>query len=60
MQKTGTITVVPIYNAFLQKYPTLKDLGTASIAEISLLLKPLGLHFRAERLHESVQILLID
>lgn len=60
LQKTGAVTVVPIYNTFLQKYPTLKDLESASVTEISLLLKPLGLHFRAERLHESVQILLTD
>lgn len=58
LQKTGAITVVPVYNNFLSQYPTLQDLAAASIAEISLLLKPLGLHFRAQRLHESVQIIL--
>lgn len=60
LQKTGAITVVQVYNAFLSKYPTLRDLESASIAEISLLLKPLGLHFRAERLYESVQIIITD
>lgn len=60
LQKTGATTVAPIYNTFLSKYPTLKDLAAASLAEISLLLKPLGLHFRAKRLHESVQIILKD
>lgn len=60
LQKTGAITVVQVYNAFLSKYPTLRDLESASVAEISLLLKPLGLHFRAERLYESVQIIFKD
>lgn len=60
LQKTGAVTVVLVYNAFLNQYPTLKDLGTATLAEISLLLKPLGLRFRAERLHESVQTILTD
>ncbi len=60
LQKTGAVTVVQVYNAFLSKYPTLSDLAGASVAEISLLLYPLGLHFRAERLHESVQMILKD
>lgn len=60
LQKTGAVTVVQVYNAFLSKYPTLNDLQPASIAEISLLLKPLGLHFRAERLHASAQTIFKD
>jgi len=56
LQKTGANTVVPIYKTFLARYPTLKDLATASVAEIAILLKPLGLHFRADRLYQSVQV----
>jgi A/G-specific adenine glycosylase len=60
LQKTGAITVVQVYKTFLSKYPTLSNLAAASTAEISLLLNPLGLHFRAERLYEAVQIILKD
>jgi A/G-specific adenine glycosylase len=57
LQKTGANTVVPIYETFLTQYPTLKDLATASVAEIASLLKPLGLHFRADRLYQSVRVM---
>jgi A/G-specific adenine glycosylase len=55
LQKTGANTVAPIYEFFLTRYPTLKDLATASVAEIAILLQPLGLHFRADRLYQSVR-----
>ncbi len=32
LQKTGAVTVVQVYNAFLSKYPTLNDLESVSIA----------------------------
>lgn len=60
LQKTGAATVAPIYNTFLSQYPTLNDLAASSTAEIAILLKPLGLHFRAERLYESAQIILTE
>jgi A/G-specific adenine glycosylase len=58
LQKTGANTVVPIYATFLNQYPTLQDLATASVAEIAVLLKPLGLHFRADRLYQSVRVII--
>jgi len=58
LQKTGANTVAPIYETFLIRYPTLKDLATASVEEIAILLKPLGLHFRAERLYQSVRVII--
>jgi A/G-specific adenine glycosylase len=57
LQKTGANTVVPIYETFLTRYPTLKDLATASVTEIAILLKPLGLHFRTDRLYQSVRVI---
>ncbi|MDV2995254.1 MAG: Adenine DNA glycosylase [Chroococcidiopsis sp. SAG 2025] len=58
LQKTSANTVAPIYADFLTRYPTLKDLATASVEEIAILLKPLGLHFRADRLYQSVQVII--
>ena len=58
LQKTAANTVNPIYETFLIQYPTLKDLATASVAEIAILLKPLGLHFRADRLYQSVRVII--
>ncbi|NJM87372.1 MAG: A/G-specific adenine glycosylase [Hydrococcus sp. RU_2_2] len=58
LQKTDAQTVVPIYEAFLDRYPTLQELTAATVEDIAQILKPLGLFFRAERLYQSAQIIL--
>lgn len=58
LQKTDAETVVPIYETFLARYPTLEALAAASVEDIAQLLKPLGLFFRADRLYQSAQIVL--
>lgn len=57
LQKTAAATVAPIYATFLARYPTLNDLATASLAEVASLLQPLGLHFRCDRLCQSVKVI---
>lgn len=57
LQKTGAITVAPVYQNFLARYPTLEDLAAASQAEVASLLQPLGLYFRAQRLCQSVRVI---
>ncbi len=58
LQKTAAATVAPIYQKFLGRYPTLSDLAAAPAAEVASLLQPLGLFFRAQKLRESVQVIL--
>jgi A/G-specific adenine glycosylase len=58
LQKTKADTVTLIYKTFLLKYPTIEDLEKASVEELENLLKPLGLFFRAERLHQCATIIL--
>lgn len=58
LQKTDAATVENIYETFLTRYPDIKTISDAQIEEIAELLTPLGLHFRAERLHRSAQIIL--
>jgi A/G-specific adenine glycosylase len=58
LQRTDAAKVVPIYTNFLARYPTLQDLEEENVEEIGTLLQPLGLFFRAERLHQCAQILL--
>ena len=58
LQKTAATTVAPIYETFLARYPTLKDLAAASLAEVASLLQPLGLHFRCDRLCQSAKVIL--
>lgn len=58
LQKTDATTVEKIYETFLTRYPDIKAIADAQIEEIAELLTSLGLHFRAERLHRSAQIIL--
>jgi A/G-specific adenine glycosylase len=57
LQRTDADTVKPIYEAFLTRYPTLEDLAIADVRDISELLQPLGLFFRAERLLRTARII---
>jgi A/G-specific adenine glycosylase len=58
LQKTEAQTVAPIYELFLELYPSLQDLAAANLADITKILKPLGLFFRAERLQQCAEIIL--
>jgi len=66
LQKTDATTAEKIYETFLTRYPSLKAIlltppgaiANTNIEEIARLLTPLGLHFRAKRLHQAAQIIL--
>lgn len=58
LQKTAAATVAPIYELFLEHYPSLRDLAAANLEDIANLLKPLGLFFRAERLQQCAEIVI--
>ncbi|MCU0542790.1 MAG: A/G-specific adenine glycosylase [Oscillatoriaceae cyanobacterium Prado104] len=57
LQKTAAATVAPVFQEFLDRYPTLADVAVAPAGEIAGLLQPLGLFFRAEKLQEAVQFI---
>jgi A/G-specific adenine glycosylase len=58
LQKTDADTVAPIYELFLEQYPTIQDLATANLDDVAKILKPLGLFFRAERLQQCAEIII--
>ncbi|MGE5658459.1 MAG: A/G-specific adenine glycosylase [Actinomycetota bacterium] len=58
LQKTGATTADSVYQTFIERYPNLASLAAAPLEDVACLLQPLGLHFRAERLCQSVQIIL--
>jgi len=58
LQKTGASTAAPVYEAFISRYPTLAALAATPTEQVAVALQPLGLHFRAGRLCQSVQIIL--
>jgi A/G-specific adenine glycosylase len=53
LQKTNAALVLPIYQAFIKKYPTVKDLAKADHQDLQKFLQPLGLSFRAQRLYQT-------
>ena len=57
LQRTDADTVKPIYEKFLNHYPTLDKLATARLENIASILQPLGLFFRAERLLQTARII---
>lgn len=57
LQKTGASTAHPVYETFINRYPTLKKLAPAPVEEVANVLQPLGLHFRAKRLCESARVI---
>ena len=57
LQKTNAPLVTPLYQAFMERYPTVSALADVPLADVANLLQPLGLFFRAERLHKSAQLL---
>ncbi|NWF60297.1 MAG: A/G-specific adenine glycosylase [Fischerella sp.] len=58
LQKTNAPLVVPLYQVFMEKFPTASALATAPVEQVADLLRPLGLSFRAERLHHSAQLIM--
>ena len=50
LQQTNAGKVVPVYEAFLQKYPTISKLLMSDEQELISLLKPIGLKYKVTRL----------
>lgn len=51
LQQTQVERVIPKYEEFLQKYPTLEVLANAPVEEVRQAWYPLGYNIRPERLH---------
>ena len=57
LQQTTTETVIPYYERFLEKFPTIEALASASLEEVYKMWEGLGYYRRAKHLHESAQII---
>ncbi|HUX80240.1 MAG TPA: A/G-specific adenine glycosylase [Alphaproteobacteria bacterium] len=55
LQQTTVATVIPYFNAFLEKWPTLQDLAAASLDELLVKWQGLGYYTRARNLHKCAQ-----
>ena len=57
LQQTQAARVIPYYDRFLERYPTVDDLAAASLADVLRLWNGLGYNSRAKRLRDAAQII---
>ncbi|KIJ15472.1 hypothetical protein PAXINDRAFT_133470, partial [Paxillus involutus ATCC 200175] len=55
LQQTQVVTVIPYYNKWMAKFPTIKDLAASDIEIVNGLWKGLGYYSRAARLLSGAQ-----
>lgn len=55
LQQTQVATVIPYYERFLKKFPTVKDLAAAPLDDVLKLWAGLGYYSRARNLHRGAQ-----
>ncbi|EGN92517.1 hypothetical protein SERLA73DRAFT_164044 [Serpula lacrymans var. lacrymans S7.3] len=55
LQQTQVITVIPYYNKWMQKFPTIRDLAASDIETVNGLWKGLGYYSRAARILSGAQ-----
>jgi A/G-specific adenine glycosylase len=55
LQQTRVETVLPYYERFLSRFPTVQDLAAAPLAEVLALWSGLGYYRRARQLHAAAQ-----
>ncbi len=60
LQQTQVDTVIPYFNRFLDRFPTLSDLAVAPIGDVLKLWEGLGYYARARNLHKAAQVIVND
>jgi A/G-specific adenine glycosylase len=58
LQQTQVATVIPYFNRFISRFPTVEKLATADLQEVLKLWEGLGYYSRARNLHKAAKILL--
>ncbi|KAF9432735.1 hypothetical protein BGZ76_010386 [Entomortierella beljakovae] len=59
-QQTQVATVIPYFNTWMAKWPTISDLAAADLEEVNKVWTGLGYYSRASRLHSGAQKVLKD
>ena len=55
LQQTRVETVLPFYNRFLERFPTVVDLARAEVEDVLTMWSGLGYYRRARQLHASAR-----
>jgi A/G-specific adenine glycosylase len=55
LQQTRVETVLPFYNRFLERFPTVEDLARAEVEEVLTMWSGLGYYRRARQLHAAAR-----
>jgi A/G-specific adenine glycosylase len=58
LQQTRVETVLPYYERWIQRFPTIASLASASLQEVLVLWEGLGYYQRARNLHKATQIII--
>lgn len=58
LQRTKANQVVPVYDDFLKKYPDIKSVSKADIADIARIIRPLGLHWRSGHFKKAAEYII--
>ncbi len=57
LQQTTVTAVIPFYEKFMKRFPTVTDLATSQIEDVYVMWAGLGYYSRARNLHKSAQII---
>ena len=57
LQQTQVVTVIPYFNAFVEKFPTIESLAQAPDDEVLHRWSGLGYYARARNLHKTAQLI---
>ncbi len=57
LQQTQVATVIPYFNAFIEKFPDIESLANAPVDEVLHLWSGLGYYARARNLHKAAQLI---
>lgn len=60
LQQTQVATVIPYFNRFMKRFPTIKKLSAASLDEVLSLWAGLGYYSRARNLHRTAQLIVSE
>jgi len=60
LQQTGVVTVIPYYQRFLDRFPTVSDLAAAEVDAVIELWAGLGYYSRARNLHAAARVVVAE